>query len=153
MNETKAKAKIGINGKSFVITGAYKEAIFGFPNSDDQLYHNKFVITVKRVLDNGKTSLGKRFDYYGSYADYEKGKTSLTAKDLLFAFRSFIDDAICGSETFDDFCGNMGYDTDSRTAEKIHKLCQKSLDKAYDLGIFRSELYDTLEVLSNRGIE
>jgi len=32
-------------------------------------------------------------------------------------------DASSASESFEDFCANCGYDTDSRTAEKIYKAC------------------------------
>lgn len=159
----KEKAEIEINDKRYAITGTYKSTVLGFPNSEDKLYHNEFLVTIKRVLDNGET-IKRSFKYYGSVVDYEKHREKqerrlsikdpeLNEKDLLFAFRSFIEDAIAGDMSFNDFCGDFGYDTDSRRAEKIHKLCQKSLKKTLDLGLFTSELQDTLEVLSNRGIE
>lgn len=160
----KEKAEIEINDKRYVITGTYKGTVLGFPNSkEDNLYHNRFLITVKRVLDNGKT-IKRSFNYYGSSVDYEKHREkqerSLSIKDpelneekLLFAFRSFIEDAIAGDMGFDDFCGEFGYDTDSRRAEKIHKECKKSGQKVFDIGLFQSDLNDVLEVLSNRGIE
>jgi hypothetical protein len=37
---------------------------------------------------------------------------------------SLISDADAGSLTFKDFCGDLGYDEDSRRAEKIWKTCK-----------------------------
>lgn len=34
-------------------------------------------------------------------------------------------DAECGSDTFEEFCGNLGYDTDSRKALKTYLACQE----------------------------
>lgn len=36
-----------------------------------------------------------------------------------------LSDANGGEMTFDDFCGEFGYDTDSRTAERVWKQCGK----------------------------
>jgi hypothetical protein len=33
-------------------------------------------------------------------------------------------DALAGDQTFDDFCADFGYDSDSRKAEKIWRACQ-----------------------------
>ncbi|VVB60571.1 Uncharacterised protein [uncultured archaeon] len=54
---------------------------------------------------------------------------------------------------FKEFCGEFGYDNDSRRAEKIHKECKKSLNKVEDLGFFESELTDILNELQEQGIE
>ncbi len=35
-------------------------------------------------------------------------------------------DASCGNETFEDFCGNCGYDTDSRKALNVYLQCQET---------------------------
>jgi len=35
-------------------------------------------------------------------------------------------DAICGDQSFHDFCGDMGYDEDSRSAENTWRACQES---------------------------
>ena len=34
-------------------------------------------------------------------------------------------DAFCGQDTFEDFCDNFGYDTDSRKALELYLACQK----------------------------
>jgi hypothetical protein len=44
-----------------------------------------------------------------------------TAADVLYCLAS---DARCGEDTFEDFCGNLGYDLDSRKAEATWKTCQ-----------------------------
>lgn len=33
-------------------------------------------------------------------------------------------DAECGAQSFEDFCADMGYDTDSRSAEKTWRACK-----------------------------
>lgn len=38
---------------------------------------------------------------------------------------SLILDASCGNDTFEDFCANCGYDTDSRKALDAYMACQK----------------------------
>ena len=38
-----------------------------------------------------------------------------------------LSDACSGEESFEDFCANCGYDTDSRKAERIYRACQKNL--------------------------
>jgi hypothetical protein len=38
---------------------------------------------------------------------------------------SLLSDADAAGETFGEFCGNMGYDEDSRTAERIYTACRK----------------------------
>ena len=43
--------------------------------------------------------------------------------DVLYCFLS---DALCGQDTFEDFCCNYGYDTDSRKALEIYLACQKT---------------------------
>lgn len=46
-----------------------------------------------------------------------------TAAGVLY---SLLSDMTCGSGTFEDFCGNLGYDEDSRKAHDIYLACQKS---------------------------
>jgi hypothetical protein len=39
---------------------------------------------------------------------------------------SILSDAQAGEESFEDFCGNFGYDTDSRKAERLYRACQRT---------------------------
>jgi hypothetical protein len=59
------------------------------------------------------------FDFWGSIADKEKGQTEIGAYDVLACISS---DASC-PETFEEFCSEFGYDTDSIKAQKLHKSC------------------------------
>lgn len=45
---------------------------------------------------------------------------------------------------FEEFCDEYGYDQDSRSAEKIHKLCIESMDKLEYLGIEESDMYSMI---------
>lgn len=51
-------------------------------------------------------------------------------------------DAQCGSDTFEDFCSNLGYDTDSRKALETYLECQTAVQKLRKLG------YDLERVLA-----
>jgi hypothetical protein len=39
---------------------------------------------------------------------------------------SLLSDAQAGDESFEDFCGNFGYDTDSRKTERTYRACQRT---------------------------
>ena len=60
----------------------------------------------------------------GDWWAYPKGDTSPKHGDVL---SSLLMDAQCGSDTFEDFCANLGYDSDSRKAESIYRECQSCL--------------------------
>ena len=75
------------------------------------------------------------FDFFGSVADWRANKQTTDAK---FAVYCFLSDALAAENSFEDFCSEFGYDTDSRKAEKSYKACEKSAEKA--LRIF-SDLY------------
>lgn len=44
-----------------------------------------------------------------------------------------VSDTQHGHESFEEFCGNLGYDTDSRKAEKMWRACQRTGDQLYRL--------------------
>ncbi len=92
-------------------------------------YNNVFAVTVT----NG--GMAETFDYHISTHDTEKGKKKLTDADHIFAFYCFLGDAISGSQSFEEFCDELGYDEDSRKAEKIWKACQEATQKADNLSI------------------
>lgn len=149
------QAKITVAGMEFETTAKYSDTVKGFPFEADEnhkMYHNEFIVTVKCIYPDGKKKR-RSFKYYDSAQACMDGKTELSPKDLLYCFRCFIDDALAGVDTFEDFCGNLGFDTDSRKAERVHKACIKTLEKAEALGLATDDLYDALEVLSKGGIE
>jgi hypothetical protein len=67
--------------------------------------------------------------------------------DLLQAFACFLSDAIAGGQTFDDFCADFGYDTDSRKAWKSWKACQRAALKARRL-LNGDDLYQLEQAVS-----
>ena len=46
-----------------------------------------------------------------------------TQSSVLYCLLSDMD---CGDQPFHDFCGDLGYDEDSREAERIYFACQES---------------------------
>lgn len=83
---------------------------------NDNLWHNHFKVKIKNL------ETGKRMstDYYGSHSDYQNGKIELDEQDLLNAFHNIVSDGHSGAfYDFESFCGEFGYDEDSRTAEKV----------------------------------
>lgn len=145
------KTTIEVIGKRFELRSKLIASGVNFPNADTETLHNHFKITVKRIdFLNG---IKRSFDFYDSQFNYENGLEDLKDElHLKLTFESFISDCLCGINSFEGFCSEFGYDTDSRKAEKIFKLCKKALDKALDLGIFESELGDILEELGKQGI-
>lgn len=142
------KTTIIVLDKTFELKSKLSRSGVNFPNSESDTIHNEFTVSV-----TNKDKVTRRFKYYDSQANYEAGKNDLTEEDLKCCFRCFIEDGLSGSETFEDFCSNFGYSTDSIRANRIYKLCQKSLEKLFDLGITESELTDILNKLSEMGIE
>jgi len=69
--------------------------------------------------------------------------------DLVFAFYCFLSDAHSGKETFEDFCGEFGYDTDSRKAENTYNACKKALVQVKNI-INTNALCDTLNELQEK---
>lgn len=82
---------------------------------------NNHMITVT----NTETGQKITFEFWASIANPELK----TEYDILNAFYCFVSDAIAGSESFDNFCSEFGYNTNSRTAKKIHRKCKKQLEK------------------------
>lgn len=133
--------KIQINDEesievSSVLTGM--EEGFSAPRQ----YNNVFAVTVT----NG--GIAETFDYHISTHDTQNGKKALTDEDHISAFYCFLGDAISGSESFEVFCTESGYDEDSRKAEKIWKACQEATQKADNLSI--GDLYQVSNYIQEK---
>jgi hypothetical protein len=94
----------------------------------------------EEIAEQAKPVYRITFDFWGSIADAEVGKTDVGAYDVLACISG---DANC-PETFADFCGEFGYESDSIkalqtfrrvssfakrlqaffTAQEIEELCQ-----------------------------
>lgn len=93
---------------------------------------NHSLVTVKNN-DNGKKTT---FDFWGSRVEPELK----TENDVLYAFYCFLSDAVAGLDGFDGFCGNFGYDADSRRAEKTWKLCRRAWEKFSNLTNYSADM-------------
>lgn len=59
------------------------------------------------------------FDFWGSIADAEAGKTDIQPYDVL----ACISGDVSTPDTFKDFCSEFGYDTDSIKAKQMFTRC------------------------------
>lgn len=117
---------------TFRIKAKYIGKVYGFPNEKDSKgHHNQFNVSITNMDTKRRIS----FKYYGSVADYQQGIDCIEEEEHPSLLYCFIYDAHIGYSTFDDFCSEFGYDTDSRSAEKIYKACIKTMEKAFKLDI------------------
>ena len=127
-----------VNYKEFQITHSgctYK------PASWDARNENSYTVYVKNTNTGKRTS----FDFWNSIVSPEFEREY----DLLNAFYCFVSDALSGLYSFEEFCGEFGYDTDSRRAEKIYKACRRAFDKFQRVsGYSESTMYDFINELS-----
>jgi hypothetical protein len=92
--------------------------------------------------ESGKTT---RFEFWCSIM-HPKFETEY---DVLNAFYCFVSDALSGLYSFDEFCSEFGYDTDSRKAEKIYKACKRAYTKFERVsGFSENEMYDFINELA-----
>lgn len=122
---------------NFKITATYTGSKAADWGNDCPTNWNHHRVTVTNQ-DTGKRTC---FDFWASLMQPELR----TRYDVLNAFRCFVDDALCGSETFEDFCSEFGYNEDSRRAEKTWKACKRSLAKLQR--IYPGDLYDLINEL------
>ncbi len=136
---------------NFKIRGRLVGGCVGFPNNrEDKLPRNKFLVTVLRS-QRDDPDIETSFDFYGSNYEYENGMNTLNREHLLAAFSCFVGDALAGSESFEEFCSEFGYDDDSMTAFSTYRECQKSLEKCKKLKLSETSLYNIKNDLSEKG--
>ena len=117
--------------KDFRITATYtgsKEA--GWEGGPKNWNHHHITVT------NVETGKHTDFDFWMSIARPHME----TRYDVLNAFYAFVDDAISGEMSFDEFCSEFGYDSDSRRAEKTWKACKRATAKLHR--IYDGDIYD-----------
>lgn len=102
--------------------------------------HHNFNNHMVTVI-NKETAQKITFEFWASIANPVLNREY----DILNAFYCFVSDAVSGSESFEEFCSNMGYDLDSRTAEKIYRKCKKQLEKLNK--IYDGDIYDLVNEL------
>lgn len=86
-----------------------------------------------RVFHEGKKL---SFEFWGSIMNPE----NTTEQEVVFALYCFLTDVQAGEQSFEEFCGEMGYDPDSMTAKRIFIACARSAAKFNR--VFDCDLYD-----------
>ena len=93
----------------------------------------------RKDMDHYKVTIKRRFKVLGNYLDTRYGFKQMTlffsqgygvegVPTLESVLSCLISDSYCGS-SFQDFCENLGYDNDSRKAEKTFKAILKQTSK------------------------
>jgi len=112
------KAQFNICSTTVNVSAIYKGDKKADWEGVPQNWHNHRV-TVS--TEHGKCS----FEFWMSLAKPKMDGES----DLLGALSCFVSDAMSGKDSFQDFCSELGYDSDSRKAYKIFKACEKAYAK------------------------
>lgn len=101
-------------------------------------YANKYKVTIR----NGKKHFSTTFT--DSINNTQEGIKSSDI-DIIYCI---VSDAQCvqWNNSFEDFCNEFGYDTDSRSAERIYKACEKTYDDIQRL--FNSDGFDFLSAVT-----
>lgn len=117
---------------------SYSVAYLGQRTSDDW-EHDAFALSINGVDFFYNTGLGHR--------TLEKYDTFVHAPSIDDVLVSLVMDASCGSETFEDFCANFGYDADIRKALDLYLKCQQTNDKLR--GLLPVSLDKAIELFSD----
>lgn len=144
MKTTKTNLTIQLeNGQSVALTVSAKLKKSGvvFPNDSSDMLHNQFTVTITR--DKQRISLA----YYDSNKNFNDCVEQLDESSLKSALECFISDAMAANNSFEDFCSEFGYDTDSRRAYKIYNECKKSKAK-FDRVFSDVDIYDLYNALN-----
>ena len=104
-------------------------------------------------IHSDATGAEVRFDFTDSIANEEAGKQGLAKDELLWAFRCFVEDALAGESSFEDFASDYGYDLDSYSARQIHKACKRASAKFAKLYHDGRDPADVVNALADDGIE
>jgi hypothetical protein len=123
--------------KQFEVKASYKGTKKAEWSSDN---FNNNMITVT----NKETEQKATFEFWASISNPELNSDY----DVLNAFYCFVGDAVSGAETFENFCSEFGYDTDSRTAEKIYRKCKKQLEKLKK--VYDGDIYELVNELGEQ---
>ena len=100
--------------------------------SEDGWKHDLWSVTIAGQSVEFKTGMGLRKTIRRTGRQKETVPVAPSIDDVIY---SLVMDADCASESFDDFCANCGYDTDSRKALETYLACQESGHKLRKMGI------------------
>ena len=127
------------NYNEFKITATYTGSKISPWNENNSNHH-------KVTVYDADTKLHTSFDFWASIVH----PVLDTDYDVLNAFYCFLSDAISGTLSFEDFCSEFGYDTDSKSGERTWKACKRITDKFFRVsGYSLDMLYDLVNNLSD----
>lgn len=95
-----------------------------------------------RITVTGPTGEKCSFEFWASIIHPEIE----TQQQVIEAFQCFVSDATSGLQDFEEFCSEFGYDTDSRSAERTHKACQRAAAKLSR--VYSGDVYDLANALN-----
>ena len=98
------------------------------PNMPDSNNMNHSKVTIKRKFKLNGNHLDTRFGFKQMTLYYSQGYGIQGEPTLESVLNCLISDSTCG-ETFQEFCDNLGYDNDSRKAEKTFNTILKQTSK------------------------
>ena len=105
------------------------------PNMQDSANMDRWKVTFTRKEGNRYPMMTTYFSM--GYGHNGKSPSAAEVLDCLASDASTIDNA----PSFEDFCGDMGYDSDSRKAEKIFNACEHQANR---LRSFLGDAYESL---------
>ena len=120
--------------------------------------YKNYIISEKRIDDVYRWSMNCKCYKINVYNKENKKRTTFKfymgelsegmkkEYDLLNAFYCFLSDAVSGLESFEYFCNEYGYNTDSIKAHNIYKECKRQLKKTQR--VLTCNVYDLLNELS-----
>lgn len=117
-----------------IVSGSYR--VDGNPNMDGGSNMDHWKVTIKRSGHTLTTYFSKGYGHHGAEP------TTAEILSCLADDSSTVDNA----GDFEDFCNELGYDTDSRKAEKTFKVCEhqaKRLRSFLGDSLYKQLLYDT----------
>jgi hypothetical protein len=98
------------------------------PNMKDSQNMNHYKVTIKRRFKVFGNYLDSRYGFKQMTLNFSQGYGIIGEPTLESVLNCLISDSFCG-ENFQDFCDNLGYDNDSRKAEKTFQATLKQTSK------------------------
>jgi hypothetical protein len=98
------------------------------PNMPDSNNMNHSKVTIKRKFKLNGNHLDTRYGFKQMTLYFSQGYGIQGEPTLESVLNCLISDSTCG-ETFEEFCDNLGYDNDSRKAEKTFNTILKQTSK------------------------
>lgn len=107
--------------------------------------HDAWTLIINGVQIDYKTGTGLRevSKYSRDHWAYKEPKPKAPKVDDVIY--SLLSDYRLAQDTFEDFCANTGYDTDSRKALETYLACQESGQKLLKIGVNFSQAQTAFE--------